>query len=180
MMKKIFEDLNKDLEDSISKKDAEEKEKMRIYDEVNSKYKKLQAEIFEKNFAKDFKRLQELYKKYEKGHGLISLYFQDYEKSLQIINYDTDTEINITWEGDSPARYYFKDIKALKEFKVSKESFHLLVEERKETIDDYDAPALAPLVRRVVAHKKFSFKDKKLAYEYFHQLFKKKILNLNE
>jgi hypothetical protein len=182
-MDKTFEDLNKDLEQSIknkndliSKKNSEKREQKEIYDAIRKEYRKLQQEIFDKNFASDFKNLTEMYKKYEKGYGLMSVYLQDYEKSLEIINFDKDTELNLICKGNCPN--YWDSIQELKKFKLSKESFHLLVEERAETIpDDNDIPS-APIVRYIVGEKKFSFKDKKKAYEYFNELFKKKILGL--
>ena len=175
-MDKTFEDLNKDLEQSIKKKNSEKREQKEIYDAIREEYIKLQQEIFDKNFVSDFKNLTEMYKKYEKGYGLMSVYLQDYEKSLEIINFDKDTELNLICKGNCPN--YWDSIQELKKFKLSKESFHLLVEERAETIpDDNDIPS-APIVRHIVGEKKFSFKDKKKAYEYFNELFKKKILGL--
>jgi len=173
-MNNFFDDLDKSIKNSKDVKLEQEK----IYNEIIKKHYALKDKIFKKELIDDFRNLETIYKKNKDKDENIEINFFVNICTLKItkkLSYPegSSKQIVLSFEGRRPDM--FDDLKVLEKFKISEDNLYLRVED----LGDYEWDE-SPFggSRQIISIKKFTIKEKKFCYEYFNNLFKKKILVL--
>jgi len=174
-MNNFFDNLEKSIKNSKDKKSEQQK----IYNEVTEKHLSLKEKIFKNNLIDDFKNLEKIYQKNKDTdidvRFLVNGYILKISKKISYPE-NSSIEISLSFKGKNPRM--FDDLKILEKFKISEDNFYLKVEELGDYEDWDDSPFGA--MRKNISEKQFAIKEKEECYEYFNELFKKKILGLQK
>ena len=172
--------LIKKLDKDISKKKKEKDNKETLINELRDKIYKFEKEVYTKYLSKDFIELEKIYRKHTSKEEGISV---DFRSNIYEIRIDKEYTFNeYSLEGieiklfhNKRVPFYIDDeIKLLKNYKFVESNFNIKICE----LGDWSDNSTFSASRIIKSEKEFKIQEKEKAYEFFNELFKKKILYL--
>ena len=168
-MSNIFKKLSVNLKNFEDKKQLQEE----LYKKIIDTQSTLTRKYFDENLSSDFEKLSKIFREVRMGEVKLSIGVELFEEELSIRlknpEYTTTYQISLFFTSDYPDED--DKLEKLKKYKITNDNMCFSVSWCNTY---YSTNESRP------NEKKFTLKKKEKAYEYFNDLFKSKILILED